>query len=291
MVGPDELLLVRAPVLHGEAAAEEVARVEHHRAPGDGLPVDRGERPGTARLAEEEVVEAVVAVDEAERRHVPVRPPVEAGHEGPHELQVLLGDPARVALLEAREELGQQRLVEHEGLVEPRARAQARVREDGRMELGQGDHRDPRLLDRAAADLVALLGGRDVLEHEGEPALLGLEARRVAGRQRVAEARRELAVEADLTLVGPEADPRRAARRVRGGELHDDARRAGGRLVLVAQPAPGGSGSSAPSRRARRRRRRRGPCRGPRRASPPSGPRGCGRRFRRRWPWLTLPRT
>jgi hypothetical protein len=97
------------------------------------------------------------------------------------------------------------------------------VAEDGGVELRERVERDPRLVGRAAGDLVPLVGALHVLEDEREPAL-GLVVRRgVAGRQRAGalELGRELAVERHLAQVGAHADAGRAARRVVRGELDD----------------------------------------------------------------------
>ena len=54
-----------AALLERQPAAEEVGGVRHRAAPADGLPVDDRQRARAAGLAEEQVVEAVVAVHEA----------------------------------------------------------------------------------------------------------------------------------------------------------------------------------------------------------------------------------
>ena len=65
VVGPQQRVVVVAARLDRQRAAEEVGHIGQRRAPGDGLPVDHGQRPVGAGLAEQHVVEAVVAVDQA----------------------------------------------------------------------------------------------------------------------------------------------------------------------------------------------------------------------------------
>ncbi len=231
VVGAQERFLMRAALLDGQRAAEEVRGVPHRRSPSQRLPVD--DRAGP--VVEEHVVEPVVAVDEAERGP-PIRVPgVGDGDEALADLGVLGGDAVPVALEEAGEQRGQERLVERGGLVQPVGRGERQVAEHRRVDPGQGHHRDPRLLEPAAGDLIALHAVRDVLEDEREPALLRVLHGQVAFRQRpvAPDPVAELAVEGDLAQVRAHADPNLAAVLVGGGELDRQAVR------LAPRPAEG----------------------------------------------------
>ena len=230
-----QLLRVRGAVLARERAAEEVRRIRHHRAPPDRLPVHRHQAPFVALGGgdEEQVVRPVVAVHETQRRPRVGRPAVQARDEPAADLEVLRRDAFAVALHEAREELRHQRLCERRLLVEPRRRAQLRVREHRRVQACQLAHREARLRPRAARDLVALHALHNILEHECEPALDRVDHRRVAVRQRPPDARRQLAVEAHLALVHAQSHARRAARLVLRCRLDHYAHRAHARSAFV----------------------------------------------------------
>ena len=75
-------------------------------------------------------------------------------------------------------------------------------------------------------DLVALARAGDVLHEEREPSGLGLDLGGVHGRQPGADPGGDLAVEADLYLVGPQRQPGAAALVVGRGELAHHAGRA-----------------------------------------------------------------
>ena len=104
VVDPEQLALGGPPRLDIQAAADEVGGVEHRRAPAHRLPVDHH---GVVAV-EQQIVEAVVAMDETERRP-PVRgPAVEARDEPAAQLGVLVGDALAVALQERGQQLHQQ---------------------------------------------------------------------------------------------------------------------------------------------------------------------------------------
>ena len=74
------------------------------------------------------------------------------------------------------------------------------------MDAGERGQRDPRLVDAAPGDLVALVRARDVLEDEREPALPLVVLGEQAVGHRAADAPREVAVEGDLAQVGAHPD-------------------------------------------------------------------------------------
>jgi hypothetical protein len=85
---------------------------------------------------------------------------------------------------------------------------------------------------RAGRDLVALARAFDVLHEEREPPRLGLDLRRVDGWQPGGDAGGDLAVEADLYLVGPQCEPGATTLLVGRRELAHDTRRTGARSVV-----------------------------------------------------------
>jgi len=93
------------------------------------------------------------------------------------------------------------------------------------VQLGQAAQRRLGAVDRAARDLVALDGGRDVLEHERERSPQPGRTPTAGSPARGPPIRAQAAVEADLAVVGAELHAGRAARVVGGGELTNDARR------------------------------------------------------------------
>jgi hypothetical protein len=104
-VAPHQRLLRAASLLHRQRATDEVADVEHRRAPGHRLPVD----DGAALTGEQQVVQPEVAVHEPERRAAVERHRVERGHEGAAQLGVLRRNVLAVALEELRQQRRHQR--------------------------------------------------------------------------------------------------------------------------------------------------------------------------------------
>ena len=113
VVGTQERCLVRTPLLDGQGTSDEVRGIPHHRAPTQCLPVD----DRACLVVEEDVVEPVVAVDEAERGPLIRLPGIGGGNKALTDLDMLGGDPAPIALEEAGQQRGQQCLVERVRLV------------------------------------------------------------------------------------------------------------------------------------------------------------------------------
>ena len=94
----DELLLVRATVLDAQPAADEVRDIAHRRSPAHRLPV----HDSAGVVIEQQVVEPVVAVDEAQRRAL-VRDPAVCAHDEPlAQLDVIGRQALAVAFKESR---------------------------------------------------------------------------------------------------------------------------------------------------------------------------------------------
>ena len=186
VVEVDELLFVYAPILDAQAATEEVRGVGHRRPPGDRLPVDDHEGPLLV-VAEEQVVEAVVAVDEPEGWSAVSAPGIGDLHERAAHLEVFGSHARGIALFEAPEYSRQERLVQRVGQVEPVGGAGRQVAEHRGMDAGQLTQRQPSLGDVAAGDLVTLLGVHDVFEHQREPALRRVVDGEKALRERVTD--------------------------------------------------------------------------------------------------------
>ena len=215
VVAANQLLLVGAAVLHVQPGAQEVGHVGHGRPPHHGLPVDRG----AGAVGEQQVVQPVVAVHQPQRRPGVRVPAVERRQEALHDRGVLVGHPVRVALAEGRPELGQELLRQRVGLVQPVRRAQRQVAEHRSVDARQRVQRQPRLVHRAARDLIALDGAHHVVEHQREPALARVVGGQVAARHGVAEPLGQVLVEGDLAVVGAHAHARAAAGGVVGGQL------------------------------------------------------------------------
>src|SRR5207248_3831703 len=92
-----------------------------------------------------------------------------------------------VALHETGQQLAEERLVDGCRGLQPGGVGERRVAEHRGVQARQLVHGDPRLLDRAARDLIALTRGGDVLEYEREPALLLVVGGEPAGGQRPAD--------------------------------------------------------------------------------------------------------
>ena len=63
MIGADQFALAVAPIFGQKTVAEEVSEVAPRKADLEGLPVDGRDRASACRCREEEIVEALVAVD------------------------------------------------------------------------------------------------------------------------------------------------------------------------------------------------------------------------------------
>ena len=98
------------------------------------------------------------------------------------------------------------------------------------VQLGGLDHRQPRLVEADALELVALLGRREVLHHQHELAGRLVDVGELAARRVDQRRGRQLLVEAHLAQVVAERDAGAAALLARGGELADQR----GRRVLAA---------------------------------------------------------
>ena len=113
-VGGQQRVVVLTASLDRQCAAEEVGDVGERRTPGDGLPVHDGQRPVGTGLAEQHVVEPVVAVDQAAWA-VPLGFGGQVGVEGLDQpfadFPVLLGDLVAITLDESGVQRGDQRLV------------------------------------------------------------------------------------------------------------------------------------------------------------------------------------
>ena len=130
-----------------------------------------------------------------------------------------------VAIDEAGVQLRDERLVHRRFAVEPLGIGQRRVAEQRRMQPAQLGHRQHRLFDCGAADLVADDGGDGIAEQQVEYAGLGVEPRAVAGRDGTTDARRDVGVEPHLAFVQTERQTRLPAVRIGGGDLEHDRRR------------------------------------------------------------------
>ena len=199
----------------------------------DRLPVD----DPAPTVPEEQVVQPVVAVHEPERRPAVLAPGVEARHEALGDRRVLGRDAVAVALEEAGQQLGQQRLVQGVGLVEPVGRAEREVVEHRGVDVRERAQRDRGLVHAASGDLVALARAGDVLEDQREPALGRVELGQQAPHDRLADPRREMPVERDLAQVRAHAHAGRAARRVGRRELDHHRLVAEGHAVALAHLA------------------------------------------------------
>ena len=236
-VGGQQRVVVLAAPLDGQCAAEEVGDVGERRAPGDGLPVHDGQRPVGAGLAEQHVVEPVVAVDQAAWT-VPLGFAGQVGVEGLDQsladLAVLLGDLVAIAFDESGVQRGDQRLVHRRLPIEPVVGCQRLVVEQRTVHERELAQRQSRLFCGGAADLVADDRRRGVTEHEVEGTGSGVVGRVVARRDRSVQAGGDGGVEVDFTFVEAHRQPRLTAAGVGCGDLEHDRGRAG-LLVGVGQ--------------------------------------------------------
>ena len=117
--------------------------------------------------------------------------------------------------------------------VEPRELLQRRIAPSWAVEPHRLVDGQRRLLDAAPDDLVALLGGRQVLHHDHDVGGAALERGEVAVGPADIDRVREVAVERDLGLVGEGLHAGRRALRVTRRELAHDRRRP--RVAVVGQ--------------------------------------------------------
>ncbi len=228
------------PVLGPQAGAQEVRQVPTRQSEGDRLPVDGRHRPVARRVAEEQVVEPVVAVQRREAlgaRHDP------RGHgvgQAVEQLQVGVADPALVALDVPVRRVAQHQ-PEHRGAVtrdgrHPLELAQRGVAPARAVQPRQVHHRRLGLLERTPGDLVPLDPRCQVLhqQHELVPVRrqLGVVARRCPGVDRDGQ----VPVERDLGPV--DAGGQTALRGVARRQLHHEGRRQRVTAVRVGRRDP-----------------------------------------------------
>ena len=89
------------------------------------------------------------------------------------------------------------------------------------MELRQLGECPGRLVEVAAVDLVALHGGRHVLQQQREPACVDLDVAGVAARRADLQPVGKVEVEADLDLVDAQSQPGRPAGLIGRRDLED----------------------------------------------------------------------
>ena len=241
MVELQQALLVR--LAHGriETAAQQVRHVEHAAAAGGDLPVDDGERRTALGRREEEVVGAVVAVDDR------VRPVGDRRLELDDARGDLLGRLAhlrREAVAEVLDERLPRLLVRSfrrlvHGRIDHRQPLgqlfEARVIPPRRVEPGDLADREFRFFERASRRMVADAGGSEILDQQD--VLL-----RVAVHRAVVELRRaqldlvgDLFVEADLAVVEVEEVADVPPHLARGREFREERRRRAVVLPVVRQ--------------------------------------------------------
>ena len=100
------------------------------------------------------------------------------------------------------------------------------------MQPAQLGHRQHRLFDCGAADLVADDGRSGVAEQQVEHARLAVVRRAVTGRDGPADAGRDVGVEPHLAFVEAQRQTRLPARRIGGGDLEHHRIRAGGTVGI-----------------------------------------------------------
>ena len=222
VIRAQQCVVVVAAHVVGQRAAEEVGDVGHRRPPGDGLPVDHGERPVGIRLPEQHVVQPVVAVHQpvhTARRLLLGAVRVETGNKPLTHLAMRRSDLVAVTFHEPGIQLRDERLVHRRFAVEPLRIGQSGVAEERPVQAAQLGHRQHRLFDCGAVDLVADDGGAGVPEQQVEYARFAVEPRVVAGRDRTADARRDIGVEPHLAFVQAKRQTRLPAHRIAGGDL------------------------------------------------------------------------
>ena len=128
-------------------------------------------------------------------------------------------DVVAVSVDEPGIQLRDERLVHRRLTVEPLHVGHRRLSEQRRVQPAQLGHRQHRLFDCGAADLVADNRGRGIPEQQVEHAGLTVESRAVAGRDGSTDAGRDVGVEPHLAFVEAERQTRLPARRIGGGDL------------------------------------------------------------------------
>ncbi len=230
VVRAQQCVVVVAAHVVGQRAAEKVGDIGHRRPPGDGLPVDHGERPVGFGLPEQHVVQPVVAV------HQPVNTArclllgavcVETGDKPLTHLAMRRSDVVAVAFHEPGIQLRDERLVHRRFAIEPLRVGKRGVAEQRRVQAAQLCHRQHRLFDCGAADLVADDGRACIPEQQVEHARFTVETRVEARRDGTADARSDIGVEPHLAFVETQCETRLAAHRVACGDLEHDRTRSG----------------------------------------------------------------
>lgn len=146
---------------------------------------------------------------------------IERAHQAFAHHPVRRGDLVAVAVEEAGVERGDHGLVEQRIAIEPRRLGQRRVAEQRAVQPLQIDHPDGGLFDCGPGDFVADDRRDGVAEQQIEHARRGVDRGVVARRNRAAQPRRDVAVEANLTLVKPQCQPGLPTHRIAGRDLQD----------------------------------------------------------------------
>ena len=139
-----------------------------------------------------------------------------------------------VALGEPRVQLRDERLVHRRLAVEPLHIGHRGLAEQLCVQPPQLGHRQHRLFDCGAADLIANDRRTRVPEQQVEHARLAVEPRVVARRDGTIDPRSDIGVEPHLTLVEAERQTRLPTHRIAGGDLEHDRSRPG-RAVRIGQ--------------------------------------------------------
>lgn len=238
VVGPQQRVVVFAAVLGGQRAPQEVGEIGQRGSPRHGLPVDHRQRALGPGGAEQHIVQPVVAVHQAPDARLLSKIAVERGHQAFAHRPVLGRDLVAVALHETRVQRRDHGLVQRRVAVEPRRLRQRDVAEQRAVQPPQLDDPQPGLFDCGTGDFVANDGRSGVAQQQVEHAGRGVDGRVVAGRDRSAQPRRDVTVEADLPLVEAQRQAGLPADRI--GSRHLEHHRLGSpRIGLrVAQPDP-----------------------------------------------------
>ena len=217
VVSPQQFVVMLPTILRPQRAAEEVRQVRECRPPGNGLPIDHGQRAVGPGGPEQHVVQPVVTVHQALhpalRRHPLLfrrQIAVERGDQAFAHDAVLRRDLVAVPVDETGVQRRDHRLIERSLAVEPRRLGQRGVPQQRAVQPSQLDDAEAGLFGCGAGDFVADDRGPGVAEQQIEHARRGVDGGVVTGRYRPAQARRDVAVEADLTLVETQSRARSA---------------------------------------------------------------------------------